>query len=259
MAAFKYGFTALKCPLCKRFKIRKESQIKGKVFGLHLSLYHTDEGGHTLLCTHCDRTSPWGKKWDLQADKNEKTQTFRHGCMRPYKEGGEKPEDTFKCYEVVVSIEFARKVYREILKDYSEDLKLIDKYLPLKENVKKTEPKIQILELPGLKPPGIKGGIDEMCTFLENGQLKELYKELSDESDKQSEEASTSKEASRLETKAAAEEDSGSDEVVASSSFEQEHDKSFDTVKSDPGIVTSDQEKEESSGSGSKERRIRGY
>ena len=54
-----------------------------------------------LLCTHCDRTSPWKKKWDMSADKNPKSNTFRHGCMRPYMEKGKRVEDTFQCYEVL--------------------------------------------------------------------------------------------------------------------------------------------------------------
>ena len=86
MADFKYGFKTLKCPLCKRFKIPEESKMKGEALGLHLSLYHTEIGGRMLLCTHCDRTSPWKKKWDMSAEKNKKTKTFRHKCMRPYME-----------------------------------------------------------------------------------------------------------------------------------------------------------------------------
>ena len=37
--------------------------------------------------------------------------------MRPYVERGKRPEDRFQIYEIRVSVEFARKVYKELLKD----------------------------------------------------------------------------------------------------------------------------------------------
>ena len=113
----------------------------------------------------------------------------------------------------------------------------MDKYLPLSENVKKIEPKITVLVLPHPMTSESEGGIEKICEFLGNEKLKDLYEELCSESSERPEEGSSSKVTPRSDTKSEPEEDNESEELAGPSS-EQEHNESFDTVKSDPEIVT---------------------
>ena len=59
MTEFRFGFMAWKCPLCLRFQIQNKD-LPGEVLGIHLRVCHTElDKDRMVLCTNCDRSSPW--------------------------------------------------------------------------------------------------------------------------------------------------------------------------------------------------------